>query len=321
MKKVDLSIVIINYNTFELTCKCIDTILASKTTYSYEIVLVDNASKDVPPIKFKEKYPDLVLIESAVNEGFGRANNLGMEAAQGDYFLLLNSDTEVKEDTLQRSLTILQEEKADLYSCAQILADGTPFFCRYNTFQGQPLRKIWYSLPIFHLARFQIDNPVVKDISTVKTVSGAFMLLKRAVYTTTKGFDPDFFLYSEETEWCYNRIRKQYKMIYDPHNVFIHKQGASGNHHMSLQEFVSVGLSYYKQGYSRYLIYLLLQYGLAAPANMLFALISKKTYKKAYKDQVRLLAKALPYLFYRIPRFSNKFGARKEFLMIDELKK
>jgi GT2 family glycosyltransferase len=182
--------------------------MASNTNYTYEVILVDNASTDTVPSNFKEKYPALVLIESSVNQGFGRANNMGMAVAKGKYILLLNSDTEIGNDVLERAINVLREQGADLYSCAQTLADGTTLFNQKNSFDlGHSLKTVWYSLPIFHLARFQKPNPIVEEIIEAQTISGAFMLMKREVYEKTKGFDPDFFLYSEETEWCYNRIR------------------------------------------------------------------------------------------------------------------
>lgn len=325
MKKIDLSIIIVNYNTYDLICTCINTIIASETAYNYEIILVDNASTDVKPITFKEKYPTIVLVESSTNQGFGRANNQGMECAKGAYILLLNSDTEIKKDTLERGIAVLKEQKADLYSCAQVLGDGTPFFYKKSSFHlGHSLQTVLYNLPLYHLSFFskkRTDQVAVDQITEVQTVSGAFMLFDRAIFDKTKGFDPDFFLYSEETEWCYNRIRKQYKMIYDPDNLFIHKQGGSSqNQNMQVQEYISSSLGYYKEGYGIYLAYLFLQYGISLPMNLLFYFFSKKQYKKAYLQNLKILIKGLKYVLFDIPRFSNKFGARKKFLVVKEIK-
>ncbi|BDS14670.1 glycosyltransferase family 2 protein [Aureispira anguillae] len=323
MKKVDISIVIVNFNTFDLTCACIDSIYLSQTRYSYEIILVDNASTDRKATDFCEKYPDLVLVTSAKNCGFGRANNMGMERAKGAYIWLINSDTEVSEKVLEKGMATLQEHQADLYSCAQTLADGSPLFYKKKSFYlGLSLKAVWYSLPLFHLSYFNrkfIDQSTVNEVIEANTVSGAFMLFRREVFEKTKGFDPDFFLYSEETEWCYNRIRKQFKIIYDPFNSFIHKQGSSSNQDMSVQGYISNSLGYYKRGYGIYLIYLLMQYLIALPMNIGFYLISKKEYKKAYSDQIKLLISGWRYLMVDIPRFSNKFGARKRFLVIRQL--
>lgn len=323
MKKVDISIVIVNFNTFDLTCTCIDSIYLSQTNYSYEIILVDNASTDRKATDFSEKYPNVILLSSETNCGFGRANNLGMQRAKGTYIWLINSDTEVTANVLEKGMTTLLEHKADLYSCAQVLADGSPLFYKKNSFYlGHSLKAVWYSLPLFHLSYFRnkfIDQSTVKEVIEANTISGAFMLFRREVFEKTKGFDPDFFLYSEETEWCYNRIRKSFKIIYDPSNSFIHKQGSSSNQDMSVQEYISSSLGYYKQGYGVYFVYLLMQYLIALPMNIGFYLISKKAYKKAYSDKVRVLLNGWRYLLLDIPRFSNKFGARKRFLVIRQI--
>ncbi len=324
MQQLDLSIIIVNYNTFDLTATCIDSIYTSKTTHTYEIILVDNASTERNPLDFCQKYPKLILIQNKENQGFGRANNTGMEKAKGEHILLLNSDTELSETVLEKALTTLKKEQADLYSCAQFLEDGSPFIYKKNSFYlGLSLRTVIYGLPLFHLAYFYskfIKDEPVKELIPVKTVSGAFMLLRKAVYEETQGFDPDFFLYAEETEWCYNRIRKKFKLIYDPSNSFIHKQGGSANQNMSLQQYVSTSLGYYKMGYGIYLIYLLLQYLVALPLNLVFFLISKKKYKAAYSNRMKILIKGCRYLLLDIPRWPNKFGARKFFLKVDNLK-
>src|ERR1700722_7652798 len=87
-----VSIIIINYNTFELTKNCIESV-RFKTTIPYEIILVDNNSTERPADEFKNLFPDIKLVKSKVNCGFSKGNNLGIEVAQGDYILLLNSDT------------------------------------------------------------------------------------------------------------------------------------------------------------------------------------------------------------------------------------
>ncbi len=323
MSQVDLSIVIVNFNTFELTCACIDSIRLSQTKYGYEIILVDNASTECKATAFLDNYPDLILIENEQNEGFGRANNRGMKRANGAYFLLLNSDTEVGEQVLEKAMNGLLEHQADLYSCAQELANGSPLFYRQKSFDwGHSLKAVWYGLPLFDRAYFRqryIDQSEVTAVIEAKTISGAFMLLRRQVFETTKGFDPDFFLYSEETEWCYNRIQPFFKIIYDPFNSFVHKQGASSNQDMSLQQYVSSSLGYYKRGYGVYVVYLLLQYLIALPMNGVFYCLTKKAYKKAYADKANVLLQGCWYLLFDIPRFSNKFGARKKFLVIRQI--
>src|ERR1700679_2214851 len=92
---MELSIIIINYNTFGLTCNCIQSIYDKLTDVEYEIVLVDNASVECDPNLFKEKFSGITLVINPVNTGFTGGNNTGIEYSKGEYLLLLNSDTEL----------------------------------------------------------------------------------------------------------------------------------------------------------------------------------------------------------------------------------
>ena len=92
---MQLSIIIINYNTFQLTCNCIRSIKEKVYDLDYEIILVDNDSSERDPNLFSQNFPDIKLIISAENTGFAGGNNIGISRAKGDYILLLNSDTEL----------------------------------------------------------------------------------------------------------------------------------------------------------------------------------------------------------------------------------
>lgn len=322
--RVTLSIIIVNYNTCDITSACIESIYSSLISVPFEIILVDNASSEKTNSLFQDKFPHLQIIKNEQNVGFGRANNQGMNAANGELLLLLNSDTEVHNNTIQRSIDTLKQHNAGLYSCAQFLANGEPFFHEKKSFQiGLSLKKILHKLPLFHIQYFRklIEQPSeISNIIEVNTVSGAYMLLKKEVFLETGGFDPDYFLYSEETEWCYNRIRNNFKMIYDPKNSFLHKQGSSNNINMKLQQFISNSMGYYKRGYLIYLVYLFLIYGLLLTSNFIFYLFSKKQYKSTYYDECTFLINSLKYLLFDIPKYRNKFGARESFLLVNELK-
>jgi Predicted glycosyltransferases len=92
---MQLSIIIINYNTFQLTCNCIRSIKEKVHDLTYEIILVDNDSSECDPNNFLKQFPDIKLISSAENTGFTGGNNIGISKAAGEYILLLNSDTEL----------------------------------------------------------------------------------------------------------------------------------------------------------------------------------------------------------------------------------
>ncbi|MEJ0054754.1 MAG: glycosyltransferase [Bacteroidota bacterium] len=97
---MDVSIIIINYNTFELTCACIESVIEKTKGIDYEIILVDNASAETDPRNFLKKFPAIILIESEVNDGFAKGNNRGIMRTSGKYVLLLNSDTLLKNNAV-----------------------------------------------------------------------------------------------------------------------------------------------------------------------------------------------------------------------------
>lgn len=118
--------IIINYNTFSLTCKCIESILKYTQQVSYEIILVDNGSTECDADKFLELFPQITLIKSAENVGFAKGNNLGLQYAKGKYILLLNSDIELTENSIEICLKkkIQENTKIGVVSLLLIYPDG-----------------------------------------------------------------------------------------------------------------------------------------------------------------------------------------------------
>jgi GT2 family glycosyltransferase len=129
---MQLSIVIINYNTFKLTSTCIESIYEKLTGIEYEIILVDNASVECEPQLFTQKFPGVKLIASPINTGFAGGNNLGITGATGEYILLLNSDTELINNAPKICLDHLMANKeTGMVTCQLIYPDGAiQFNCR-----------------------------------------------------------------------------------------------------------------------------------------------------------------------------------------------
>lgn len=123
---MDVSILIVNYNTCELTVDCLRSVYASETEYTYEIMVIDNNSTDESVETIRELFPQVKLIENTENTGFAKANNQGMEAAQGRYVLLLNSDTVIQQDTLQTMVAFMDHNPIiGASGCKIILPDGS----------------------------------------------------------------------------------------------------------------------------------------------------------------------------------------------------
>src|SRR5881394_3096476 len=123
---MQFSIIIINYNTFNLTSDCIRSVILFTKDVDYEIILVDNASVERDPEHFLKEFPGIILIKSPGNGGFAYGNNLGIGKASGEYILLLNSDTILQEDSISKSLNYLRNYKnAGVLGCRMTFIDGS----------------------------------------------------------------------------------------------------------------------------------------------------------------------------------------------------
>jgi GT2 family glycosyltransferase len=225
-----VSIILVNYNTKTLAKECIDSIEQHTHNINYEIILVDNASTDGSQEMFEED-DRVTLIKSEENLGFGRANNLGMKNAKGDYFFLLNTDTRLLNNAVKY---FLDYEK----TCSQpsvlggwlIGSDGNPTlsygdFPTFSSLIGMAARVYTDHLP----GRKPAYCPHQEDSHTtpkeVDFICGADMFLPRSIYEETGGFDPDFFMYYEEAEWQYRMGRRNIPRILLPEPRIIHYEG------------------------------------------------------------------------------------------------
>lgn len=199
---MDVSIIIVNYNTCKITCECIDSIVEKTRGISYEIILVDNASTDGSK-DFFERDNRITYIYSEKNGGFGYGNNLGMKIAKGKYFLLLNSDT-----------LLVNNAVKEFFDYAEAHDEKRVYGCYLEHADGSPARSFFY-FPAFTIKEFLKrilgkDRLIELDYTDkeVQAVTGADMFFHREIFEKTNGFDENVFLYGEEGEWQY-RIRKE----------------------------------------------------------------------------------------------------------------
>lgn len=224
-----VSVVIVSYNTCQITLRCLEAVLASENV-DLEIIVVDNNSTDETVEKINKIYrdKDIKIIINNKNLGFGTANNQGMKQSKGEYILLLNSDCFVQPNTI-----------------ANLLGDNDVVACKLLS-EDRSIQPSWGFFPTLRrisLLMLFLDNlPIVREFidsihirakgryknrQQVDWVTGAFVLLKRQVYLDAGGFDENFFMYGEEIEWQY-RIRKQgYQIWYEPKAAAVHLLGAS----------------------------------------------------------------------------------------------
>ncbi len=245
MKKPDLSIIIVNYQSALLIDQCLDSFL-HLTDLQIEVWVIDNNSNDRALSRLLKKYPVVRFHQMSYNAGFARANNWGIQHSSADMVLLLNPDTVIVNDTIQG---IYNEFRSSQYVAAgaQLLnEDKTPqisgnFFITGGINNLLPLPTIGAMLKWIG-NRFNVKKTNLADsneLVEVDWINGAFIMVKKTAIDKAGFLDEDFFLYAEEIEWC-SRLRKQGKLaIFGQYKVF-HLQGESAN-----QTFQSTGKGYY----------------------------------------------------------------------------
>lgn len=227
---MQLSIIIINYNTFQLTCNCIESIKDKLLGLTYEIVLVDNASAECDPDLFLQKFPDINLIASPVNTGFTGGNNLGIAKANGDYLLLLNSDTELINNAPKICYDYMQQHQETGMTTAQLqYPDGRiQFTCRrFRTITWELLEVI----PLYKLLPKKKREQLMlhhyfdhKSFVKCDWVWGAYMFFPRKIIKQLAGhkLSDDFFMYCEDVLWCWDFKQLGYEIHFLPQAKVIH---------------------------------------------------------------------------------------------------
>lgn len=227
---MQLSIIIINYNTFTLTCNCIQSIYDKLVDVDFEIVLVDNASIECDPMLFKQKFPTINLVVSPVNSGFTGGNNLGVDNAKGDYLLLLNSDTELINNAPKICLDhLLQHKEVGMATCQLQYPDGR---IQYNCRRFRTIS--WELLEVFPLYKLlpkakreelmlhhYFDHQSFADCDWVW---GAFMLFPKSIIQQLprKKLSDDYFMYCEDTLWCWDFKQLGYEVHFLPQAKVMH---------------------------------------------------------------------------------------------------
>lgn len=230
---MDLSILIVNYNTRELTLDALRSVYRSQTKYTFEVILIDNHSTDGSVEAIKEEFPQVKIIENQENVGFAKANNQGIRRAAGRYILLLNSDTIIQPDTLEIMLRFMdQHPNIGASGCKVVLPDGsldkacrrgfpTPSASFYYAFG---LAKLFPHVPKFN--QYQLSYLDPDDDYPVDCLVGAFMLVRREVIDHVGMLDEDFFMYGEDVDWCYRIKKAGWEIYYYPKTSIIHYKGA-----------------------------------------------------------------------------------------------
>jgi GT2 family glycosyltransferase len=243
--ELELSVIIVSYNTRKLTLKCLESLYKETTNVNFETILVDNASEDESVSAVAEEYPQVRVIALKENIGFARANNLASESACGRYLLLLNSDTVIINNAVEEILVFAhQNPKAGIWGGRTIFPDGSlnPTSCYGKMTPWSLFCRAIGLTPIF--PNFTLFNPECfgawqyDSVREVDIVTGCFMLIKTSIWNQLGGFDPLFFMYGEEVNFCLRARKLGFKPMFNPVAEIIHYGGASEKSQLSRWEKV-----------------------------------------------------------------------------------
>lgn len=282
---MSLSIIILSYNTKELTRDCLASVFKYLPLDFFEVIVVDNSSNDTSSEMVRKDFPKIKLIQSAENLGFAKGINKGVKFAKADNLLFLNSDTKLYDATLVAMVNFLQQNK-NIGVLGGLLTnlDGSPqrsfgkFYTLFNVFKmllgGDQAEKL----------KTQLNRPV-----SVDWVSGGFMMIPKSVYEKMQGFDEHFFMYIEDMELCYRIKKSGYKVFAYPAKA-IHIAQGSSNRSFAVINIYS-GLVYFYEKHRNKIEQLMIKALLTAKALLLviFGTMFKdhylrETYTKALKS-------------------------------------
>lgn len=228
---IDLSILIINWNTRDLLAQCLTSIYADWPAGDgdFEVIVVDNASADGSAAMMRHCFPQAFLVENDRNAGFAAANNQAIGRSRGRYVLLLNPDTVLQPGALASLVTFMgMYPEAGAAGSMLLNPDGTlqPSCHPFPTLGGEMWRLLHLDqlipLAVYRMADWPLDRPRAVD-----SVQGASLIVRREVIDRIGALDESYFMYSEEVDWCLRIRRAGWKIYWVPASRIFHFGGQS----------------------------------------------------------------------------------------------
>ena len=253
----ELSIIIVNWNGGNLLRRCVETIVSSRPTTSYEVVIIDNASEDDSLDQLRSSEPlaplfenqQLRIFNNPENRGFGAANNQGFALTNAPFLFLLNLDTEVRPGTIDTLMeTIKSDSRIGVCGPKILNTDGS---LQISAFFNPP--RVWHTilsqLKLYNLLPHRLRGELLLGrhwdhdrLRSVPMLSGAAMLARREMIDEVGGFNEQFHMYSEDTEWCWRITKAGWKLMFVPDAVLLHHGAESSKKRWSEQERLKVRL-------------------------------------------------------------------------------
>lgn len=225
----ELSVIIVNYNGQKYFEACFKSIKSKLSNIDYEIIVLDNCSQDDSASYIKENYPEIILLESNINLGFGKGNNEAVKHAKGNNILLLNNDT-ILLDPLDKPLNLLDSDLSIGVIGINMLNGAEKYINAAGNFPNS-VNLFWMKYTFLINKEFS-TGLFSKDEYSVDWLTGSFLLLRKDVYQRINGFDEDYFLYVEDVDLCKKIQKIGLKRIFLTRFSYIHFVGfnKSKNH-------------------------------------------------------------------------------------------
>ncbi len=231
---MQLSVIVVSYNVKYFLEQCLYSVEAASKNIEAEILVIDNASTDNSIEYLQPKFPAIIFIRNAFNEGFSKANNKALQFATGEYILYLNPDTIVAEKTFLNCIHFLREH-AEAGAIGVRMIDGGGNFLPESKrsfpsisasfFKMSGLASLFPRSAFFN--RYALGNLDENKIHEADVLSGAFLMARKNILLQINGFDEDFFMYGEDIDLSYRVKQSGYKNYYLGDNSILHFKGES----------------------------------------------------------------------------------------------
>lgn len=242
-----VSFIVVNYNTKELTFKCVQSIKESVAGERYEIILIDNGSHDGSAEYLRRKFSDVHFILNKDNLGFAQANNQGFAIAKGDYVILVNSDVIVNRNAVEATLKFIElHNDVAIVGCNLLLGDTGAIQKFSFGYRPSALRIFNQFFGLFYLSKNikllrGITSTVIRSSVPVPVdwISGAYLVLRKKAYNEIGGFHSGYFFYVEDMEWCLRFKNAKWKIFLMPNVNVLHYCASSQKNAAQRTEMVS----------------------------------------------------------------------------------
>lgn len=239
---MDLSISLVSYNTRDLLRRCLTSIYKYTKNISFEVIVVDNNSSDFSVEMIEKEFSKVKIIQNKTNRMFTRANNQAMKVAQGKYFLILNSDTYFKDNSIKKMIEYLEKNKdvgavegLEIYENGKLIPNGSQFstplidFYELSIIGKKISRTFFKNLNMKLLNKYRYTSIDRKSTFEIDLGCDAFLMVRKNIMDTLKGYDENLLLYYTENDLCYGIKKLGYSIIHLGDSYVVHTVSASAN--------------------------------------------------------------------------------------------